>query len=330
MSDMKRREFLAFFGGAAAAAWPLAARAQQAQMPVIGFLTNGSPDSHGPMAAGFRRGLAESGFVEGQNVAIEYRWAEGKNDRLPVLANDLVRAQAAVIFAGGPPTALAVKAATSAIPIVFTSGEDPIKMGLVASFNRPGGNVTGIVVLIDVLGAKRLGLLRDLVPTGTLIAVLLNPDETSFETQLKDVQDAARMGAQQIHVLRASTEPEIDLAFATAKELKAGAMLVGVNFFYTLRREQIAMQAARAAIPVIYGQREFISAGGLMSYAANLVDAHREAGIYAGRILKGARPADLPVVQVSKLDLVINLKTARTLGLTIPPGIMAIADEVIE
>jgi putative ABC transport system substrate-binding protein len=194
---MKRREFVTLLGGAAAA-WPLAARAQQPAMPVIGFLTNGSPDSHGPMAAGFRRGLAESGFVEGQNVAIEYRWAEGKNDRLPVLANDLVRAQAAVIFAGGPPTALAVKAATSAIPIVFTSGEDPIKMGLVASFNRPGGNVTGIVVLIDVLGAKRLGLLRDLVPTGTLIAVLLNPDETSFETQLKDVQDAARMGGQQI------------------------------------------------------------------------------------------------------------------------------------
>jgi ABC-type uncharacterized transport system substrate-binding protein len=282
------------------------------------------------MAAAFRRGLAESGFVEGQNVAIEYRWAEGKNDRLPVLANDLVHAQAAVIFAGGPPTALAVKAATSTIPIVFTSGEDPIKLGLVASFNRPAGNVTGIVVLIDVLGAKRLGLLRDLVPTGTLITVLLNPDETSFETQLKDVQDAARVGGQQIHVLRASTEPEIDLAFATAKELKAGAMLVGVNFFYTIRREQIAMQAARAAIPVIYGQREFISAGGLMSYAANLVDAHREAGIYAGRILKGARPADLPVMQVSKLELVINMKTARTLGLTIPPGILAIADEVIE
>jgi putative ABC transport system substrate-binding protein len=325
---MKRRKFIALIGGAAA--WPLAARAQQGAMPVIGFLTNGSPDSHGPMAAAFRRGLAESGFVEGQNVAIEYRWAEGKNDRLPVLANDLVRAQAAVIFAGGPPTALAVKAATSAIPIVFTSGEDPIKMGLVASFNRPGGNVTGIVVLIDLLGAKRLGLLRDLVPTDTLIAVLLNPNETSFETQLKDVQDAARVSGQQIHLLRASTEREIDFAFATARELKAGAMLVGVNFFYTIRREQIAMQAARAAIPVIYGQREFISAGGLMSYAANLADAHREAGIYAARILKGARPADLPVVQVSKLELVINLKTARTLGLTIPPGILAIADEVIE
>src|SRR5262249_36364102 len=231
-----------------------------------------------------------------------------------------------------------VKGGRAEIPIVFTSGEDPIKMGLVASFNRPGGNVTGIVVLIDVLGAKRLGLLRDLVPTGTLIAVLLNPDETSFETQLKDVQDAARMAGQQIHVLRATTEPEIDLAFATAKELKAGGMVVGRNFFYTLRREQIAVQAARAAIPVIYGQREFISAGGrefisaggLMSYAANLVDAHREAGIYAGRILKGARPADLPVIQVSKLELVINLKTARTLGLTIPPGIMAIADEGVE
>jgi putative tryptophan/tyrosine transport system substrate-binding protein len=324
---LHRRGFITLVGGATA--WPFATRAQQL-VPVIGFLTNGSPDSHGPMAAAFRRGLAESGFVEGQNVAIEYRWAEGKNDRLPVLANDLVRAQAAVIFAGGPPTALAVKAATSTIPIVFTSGEDPIKMGLVASFNRPGGNVTGIVVLIDVLGAKRLGLLRDLVSTGTLITVLLNPDETSFETQLKDVQDAARVGGQQIHVLRASTEPEIDLAFATAKELRAGAMLVGVNFFYTIRREQIAMQAARAAIPVIYGQREFISAGGLMSYAANLVDAHREAGIYAGRILKGARPADLPVMQVSKLELVINMKTAGTLGLTIPPGILAIADEVIE
>jgi putative tryptophan/tyrosine transport system substrate-binding protein len=203
-------------------------------------------------------------------------------------------------------------------------------MGLVASYNRPGGNVTGIVVLIDVLGAKRLGLLRELVPDGTPIAVLLNPNETSFETQLKDMQEAAGAVGQQTHVLRASTEREIDSAFATAKELKAGAMFHGVNFFYTIRREQIVAQAALAAIPVIYGQREFVEVGGLMSYATNLADAHREAGIYAARILKGARPADLPVVQVSKLELVINLKTAKTLGLTIPPGSLAIADEVIE
>jgi putative ABC transport system substrate-binding protein len=326
---VRRREFITLVGGAAVT-WSPSVRAQQPPTPVIGFLTSGSPASHGPMAAGFRRSLAENGFIEGQNLAIEYRWAEGQLDRLPALANDLVRAQVAVICAGGPPAALAAKAATTAIPIVFTSGEDPVKIGLVASYNRPGSNVTGVGVLIEVLGAKRLGLLRELVPAGTLIAVLLNLNETSFEPQLKDVREAAGAVGQQTHVLHAGTEREIDSAFATAKELKAGAMFVGVNFFYTIRREQIVAQAARAAIPVIYGQREFVEVGGLMSYATNLVDAHREAGIYAARILKGARPADLPVVQVSKLELVINLKTAKTLGLTIPPGILAIADEVIE
>ena len=250
--------------------------------------------------------------------------------RLPVLANDLVRAQVSVICAGGPPAALAAKAATTTIPIVFTSGEDPVKIGLVASYNRPGGNVTGVAVLIEMLGAKRLGLLRELVPAATLIAVLLNPTEPTFDTQLNDMQEAARAVGQKIHVLHASTEHEIDAAFARAKELQAGAMLVGISFFYTIRREQIVALAARAALPTIYGQREFMSAGGLMSYATNLADAYRQAGVYAGKILGGIRPADLPVVQSIMFELMLNLKTAKVLGLTFPSGLLALADEVIE
>jgi putative tryptophan/tyrosine transport system substrate-binding protein len=252
------------------------------------------------------------------------------NDRLPALANELVRAQVSVILSGGPPAALAAKAASTTIPIVFTSGEDPVKMRIVASYSRPGGNATGIAALIDVLGAKRFGLLRELVPAATLITVLLNPTEPSFDSQLNDVQEAARAVGQQIHVMRASTEREIDDAFATAAQLRAGAMLVGVNFFYTLRRDQIVAQAARFAIPTIYGQRDFMSVGGLISYATNLANAYRQAGIYTGRILKGAKPADLPVMQSTKFELIINLKVAKTLGITIPPGVLAIADEVID
>jgi putative ABC transport system substrate-binding protein len=225
---------------------------------------------------------------------------------------------------------LAAKAATRIIPIVFTSGEDPVKIGLVASYNRPGGNVTGVAALIEVLGAKRLGLLRELVPAGTLIAVLLNPNEPTFDTQLNDVQEAARSLGQQVQLLRASTEREIDAAFATATQSQAGAMLVGISFFYTLRREQLVTLAARAALPTIYGQREFMSAGGLMSYATNLADAYRQAGIYTGKVLGGARPSDLPVVQSAKFEFVLNLKTANALGLTIPAGVLSIADEVME
>ena len=271
---MKRREFITLLRGAAVA-WPLAARAQQPALPVIGFLNSGSPGAFGHFVDGFRQGLAEAGYVEHRNVGVEYRWAEGRVDQLPTLARELVRAQVAVICAGGPPSALAAKAATTTIPIVFTSGEDPIKLGLVASYNRPGGNVTGVAVLIDVLGAKRLGLLREIVPAATLIAVLLNPTWPTFDTQLNDMQEAARAVGQRIHVLHANTEREIDAAFDTAKEVRASAMMVGPSTFFTVRRDQIVALAARDSLPTIYGQREFITAGGLMSYATNLADAYR-------------------------------------------------------
>jgi putative ABC transport system substrate-binding protein len=326
---MRRREFIRLISGAAAA-WPLAARAQQATMPVIGWLNSGSPGAFGHVISAFRQGLGEAGYVEHRNVGIDYRWAEGQVDQLPTLARDLVRAQVATICAGSPPAAVAAKAATTTIPVVFTSGEDPIKLGLVASYNRPGGNVTGVALLIDVLGAKRLGLLREIVPAATLIAVLLNPTWATFDTQLNDVQEAARAVGQQIHVLRANTEREIDAAFDTAKEVRASAMMVGPSTFFTVRRDQIVALAARDSLPTIYGQREFITAGGLMSYATNLADAYRQAGVYSGKILSGARPADLPVVQSGKFELLINLKVARSLSLTIPPGVLAIADEVIE
>ena len=251
-------------------------------------------------------------------------------DRLPAFARELVRAQVAVICAGSPPAALAAKAASTTIPIVFTSGEDSIKLGLVASYNRPGGNVTGVALLIDVLSAKRLGLLREIVPATTLIAVLLNPTWATFDTQLKDVQEAARAVGQQIQVLRANTEREIDAAFDTAKEVRASAMMVGPSTFFTVRREQIVGLAARDALPTIYGQREFMAVGGLMSYGTSFTDAYRQAGVYSGKILGGARPAELPVVQSAKFELLINLKVARSLGLTFPPGLLAIADEVIE
>jgi len=324
-----RREFITLLGGAAAT-WPLAARAQQPKLPVVGFLNSGSPGAFGDVVSAFRQGLGEAGYVEHRNVDIEYRWAEGQVDHLPAFARELVRAQVAVICAGSPPAALAAKAATTTIPIVFTSGEDPIKLGLVASYNRPGGNVTGVALLIDVLSAKRLGLLREIVPAATLIAVLLNPTWATFDTQLNDVQEAARTVGQQIHVLRANTEREIDAAFDMAKEVRASAMMVGPSTFFTVRRDQIVGLAARHALPTIYGQREFITAGGLMSYATSLADAYRQAGVYSGKILGGARPAELPVVQSAKFELLINLKVARSLGLTFPPGLLAIADEVIE
>jgi putative ABC transport system substrate-binding protein len=328
-THIRRRELIAALGSAAVS-WPLAARAQQPAMPVIGFLNSASPVTSANVVSGFRRGLAEAGYVEHRNVGIEYRWAEGQAGRLPALANELVRARVAVICAGSPPAALAAKAATTTIPIVFTSGDDPVKLGLVMSFSRPGGNLTGVALLIDLLGAKRLGLLREIVPAATLIAVLLNPNWPTFDTQLDDVQEAARALGQPIHVLRANTEREIDAAFDMAKELRASAMMIGPSTFFTVRRDQIVGLAARDALPTIYFRREFMAAGGLMSYETDFPDAYRQAGVYSGKILGGARPANLPVVQSAKFELVISLKVAKTLGITFPPGILAIADEVIE
>ena len=299
-------------------------------MPVIGFLNSASPVTSANVVSGFRRGLAEAGYVEHRNVGVDYRWAEGQVDRLPALATELVRAQVAVICAGSPPAALAAKAATTTIPIVFTSGDDPIKLGLVMSFSRPGGNLTGVALLVDVLGAKRLGLLREIVPDATLIAVLLNPNWPTFDTQLNDVQQAARALGQQIHVLRANTEREIDAAFDTAKEVRASAMMIGPSTFFTVRRDQIVGLAARDALPTIHFRREFMAVGGLMSYETDFPEAYRLAGVYSGKILGGVRPADLPVVQSAKFELLINLKVAKTLGITFPSGILAIADEVIE
>ena len=319
-----RREFITLLGGAGTG-WPLGANAQQPVMPVIGWLNSASPGAFEHVISAFRQGLGEVGYIEHRNVGIEYRWAEGQVDQLPTLARDLVRAQVATICAGSPPAAMAAKAATTTIPVVFTSGEDPM-----AGYNRPGGNVTGVGLLIDVLSAKRLGLLREIVPSTTLVAVLLNPAWPTFDTQLNDVQDAARAIGQQIHILRANTEREIDAAFDTAKEVRASAMMVGPSTFFTVRRYQIVGLAARNALPTIYGQREFIAAGGLMSYATSLANAYRQAGIYTGKILGGARPAELPVVQSAKFELLINLKTAKALGLQIPDKLLALADEVIE
>jgi putative tryptophan/tyrosine transport system substrate-binding protein len=324
---VRRRNFIAFLGGAAA--WPLRARAQQ--VPVVGFLSIASAASFAHLVAGFRRGLEEAGFIEGRNVAIEYRWAEGQYDRLPSLAADLVQRQAAVIAtSGGDNTARAAKAATKTIPIVFTVGDDPAKIGLVESLARPGGNATGVNIFTIELVEKRLGLLLDVVPAASSVAFLMNPDFAPAAANAREAQLAARRIGRDVAIFDARTASEIDAAFAQMRQARPGALLVGSDPFFNSRREQIGSLAARHAIPAIYEWREFAEAGGLMSYGTNLVEAYRLEGLYAGRILKGEKPADLPVVQLSKFELVLNLKTANALGLAIPPGVLAIADEVIE
>ena len=327
---MQRREFITLLGGAAAT-WPLAARAQQPAMPVIGFLSTRSPDESAHLLAAFRRGLAENGFVEGQNVTVEYRWALGEYDRLPALAAELVRRPVAVLVAvGGEPSALAAKAATATIPIVAIFTADPVERGLVASLNRPGGNVTGVSVLNATLEAKRLGLLHDLVPQATTLGVLLNPTFPAAASQLRDMQEAARAIGLQLHVLRASTDREIDAAFESVAQHRIPALAVTADPFFITRRDKLVALAARHAVPTMYSFRDYAVAGGLMSYGIDLPDAYRQAGVYAGRILKGAKPADLPVMQPTKFEFVINLKTAKALGLAIPAGLLSFADEVIE
>jgi putative tryptophan/tyrosine transport system substrate-binding protein len=322
------REFIALLGGAAAA-WPLAARAQQPAMPVIGFLDGQSFDLH--LMTAFRQALKEAGYIEGRSVAIYFRSADGQTDRLVTLAGDIVgRRVAVIVTTGGGAAALAAYAATTTIPIVFVNGVDPVSSGLVMSLNRPGGNATGVYIFQQVLEGKRLGLLRELVPSAASIAVLLNPTNANFQTQLRGVQDAARDLGQQVSILSANTEREIDVAFATVAQSGARALLVGSDPFFGSERDQVIALAARHAIPAIYEGREFATAGGLASYGTSLADAYRQAALYAGRILKGEKPADLPIVQPTKFEFVINLKTAKTLGLDVPPGLSASADEIIE
>jgi len=325
---MKRREFITLLGGAAVA-WPHGARAQQPKMPVVGFLNGGSPDGYAPYVTGFLHGLNETGYVEGKNVAVDYRWARGQYDRLQEMAADLVRRKVAVI-AANTPTAPVAKAATTEIPIVFVSTGDPVMLGLVTSFNRPGGNVTGVGLLGSELETKRLELLHQLVPGTTPIGVLVNPTNPAADLQLRELQGAAGVIKRQIDIVRASTAFDIETAFEIAAQKGAGALLVVQDPFYNSRREQLVALAAHHKQPVFYPLREFAEIGGLVSYGHNLVDEYRQMGVYAGRILKGEKPADLPVVQPTKFEFVINLKTAKTLGLTIPQSLLTTADEVIE
>ena len=327
---MRRRDFITLVGGAAAA-WPLAARAQQPAMPVIGFLSSRSAGQSAGVVAAFRDGLAEAGFIEGKNVAIDFRFAEGHLERLPTLAIGLVRRGVAVIFTGGGDVpAMVAKGATSTIPIVFVTGFDPVKSGLVTSLNRPGGNLTGATVIAGQLAAKRLGLLHELVPSVRLVAVLLNPNDPNAEADVAEAQVAARALGQQIEVLPAGSEQELEVAFTSFSQLKADALLLEPDPLFTDLRNKIVALVERQRIPAIYYAREYTAAGGLLSYGASFTDLYRQGGVYVGRILKGAKAADLPVVQPTKFELVVNLKTAKALDLTVPLTLLAIADEVIE
>ena len=327
---MKRREFLGVLGGAAAT-WPVAARAQQSVMPTIGFLSSASPKPYAPYVEAFRKGLSETGFIERQNVAIEYRWAEGQYDRLRDLVSDLIARQVAVIMtSGGNDPVIAAKSATSTIPIVFSTGGDPVRFGLVASLNRPGGNVTGASFLSISLEAKRLELVRDLIPAVSLIAMLVNPSSANAESQIKDMQVAAKSIGQRIVFLNATNDGDFAKAFAAMAEQRVGALILGVDPYFTIQRNQIIALANRHSLPAVYHLREYALSGGLISYGASQANAFRQAGNYTGRILKGEKPADLPVTLPTKFELVVNLGAAKALGLTVPPTLLARADEVIE
>jgi putative tryptophan/tyrosine transport system substrate-binding protein len=327
---MRRRKFITLLGGTVVV-WPLAARAQQPAMPVVGFFRHTSRDGSAHLLPALRRGLSEGGYIEGQNLAVEYRWSDNRFDRLPALAADLVRRHCAVIMAGGNAAALAAKAATATIPIVFSSGDDPVKLGLVASLNRPVGNVTGVFFYSGAdLESKQLELLREIAPKVTVIGLLVNPTSTAAESQARNAQLAARALGQQIAVLNASDERDFDSAFANLDQQRAGALVIGGDAFFNGNLDRLGALASRYGVPTIASAREFVMAGGLMSYGASLADAYRQIGIYAGRILNGAKPADLPVMQPTKFELIVNLKSAKAIGLAIPETFLVRADEVIE
>jgi putative ABC transport system substrate-binding protein len=325
---VRRREVITVIGGAAA--WPFAARAQQPTMPVIGFLNSGAAEALQSLVAAFRQGLSESGYVEGQNLGIEYRWANGDYNKLPRLAAELVGRHVSAILAGAPPAVVAAKAATTTIPIVFTSGGNPVELGLVSSLSHPGGNVTGVSFLTNELGGKRLELLRELIPTAAYVGFLVNPTRPSFQSEVKNAQQAAQALGVKLLVLNASTEAEIDTAFAELSQQRIAALIVGTDVFFLSRRDQIVALANRLRIATVYDLREYVMAGGLISYAASITEVYRQAGIYIAKILKGAKPADLPVLQPTKFDLVIKLKTAKALGLTVSNQMQLLADEVVE
>ena len=326
---MQRRDFITFLGGMVAA-WPLAARAQQQPLPVIGFLNSASPDGYAPEVNAFRQGLKETGYIEGQNVTIEYRWADGQFDRLAALADDLVRRRVSVIAATSTPANLAAKTSTTTIPIVFTSGSDPVQLGLVASLSRPGGNVTGVAQLTREVAPKRLELAHELVPAATVFGLLINPKNPTSENVKRDLQAAAEALGLQLNVLYASTEAEIDDAFTAFRQMHAGALVIGTDVFFNSHIKQLAALAIRNSVIAIYAYHQFVAAGGLASYGASITDSYRQAGNYVGRILNGEKPADLPVQQATKVELIINLKTAKALGITVPQSVQSRADEVIE